>query len=70
MQKIFDDLGVPVKIQSDGGPQFISREFKVFFHKSGVQYVVSTPYYAQSNGHAVSGVKAMKNLIKKLLGME
>ena len=61
----FVDLGVPVRLRSDGGPQFASREFAEFTVKWGVEIVHSTPYYPQSNGRAEAAVKAMKGLILK-----
>ena len=51
--------------RSDGGPQFTSNQFKEFLTRWGVSHKISSPYYAQSNGHAEASVKAMKNLIMK-----
>ena len=59
------DLGVPVRIRTDGGLQFTSQEFSKFTEKWGVKHVKSTPHYPQSNGHAESAVKAMKSLLIK-----
>ena len=61
----FADLGVPNRFSSDGGPQFTAREFQEFLQKWGVTHSRSTPYYAQSNGHAEAAVKAMKSLVAK-----
>jgi len=61
----FVALGVPVRFRSDGGTQFDSKEFKTFLEKWGVRLGLSTPHYAQSNGHAEAAVKAMKTLIAK-----
>ena len=33
----FVDLGIPVRLHSDGGPQFPSREFDQFAEKWGVE---------------------------------
>ena len=62
----FVNLGVPVRIRSDGGPQFDSKEYKDFLERWGVKQGLSTPHYAQSNGHAEAAVKAMKALVAKL----
>ena len=64
-RKYFADVGIPEVLRTDGGPQFASREFRVFLEKFGVTHEMSTPYYAQSNGHAESAVKNMKHLIIK-----
>lgn len=64
-RKCFSDLGVPVKLRSDGGPQFTSSAFKQFIRRYGVRHIISSPYYAQSNGHAEAAVKSIKTLISK-----
>ena len=64
-RKCFVDLGVPQIFRSDCGPQFSSKEFKDFLNSWGVIHRTSSPYYAQSNGHAEASVKAMKSLIAK-----
>ena len=65
-RKFFRDLGVPVRLRSDGGPQFASREFADFLHRWGVRHEMSSPHYPQSNGHAEAAVKAVKYLIMKV----
>ena len=57
-----------MKIKSDGGPQFISSTLQKFLQRYGVQHVMSTPCFAQSNGHAEAAVKSIKTLIKKTTG--
>ena len=64
-RRCFSDLGVPVRLRSDGGPQFISQLFKNFLRKYGVHHIVSSPHNPQSNGHAEAAVKNVKNLIIK-----
>lgn len=63
--KNFVDLGVPVRFRSDGGPQFSGGEFTKFLDRWGVDAVLSTPHYPQSNGHAEAAIKAMKALTIK-----
>ena len=62
----FRELGVPVRLRTDGGPQFASKEFAEFLERWGVRHNRSTPHYPQSNGHAESAVKATKHLIQKV----
>lgn len=64
--KYFRDLGVPIRLRTDGGPQFTSREFEDFLVSLGVQHNVSSPHYHQSNGHAEAAVKQVKKLIAKI----
>lgn len=63
--KKFMDLGVPVRLRSDGGPQFKSKEFASFLQKWSVSSVLSSPHYHQSNGLAEAAVKAMEDLVKR-----
>ena len=63
---LFRDLGVPLRLRTDGGPQFASREFAGFLERWGVRHDMSTPHYPQSNGHAESAVKSIKHLIMKV----
>ncbi|XP_059091117.1 uncharacterized protein K02A2.6-like [Tigriopus californicus] len=65
LKKIFCDYGVPRVFASDGGKQFDSAEFRAFCTEWHIQQRVSSPGYAQSNGHAEAAVKAMKALVKK-----
>jgi hypothetical protein len=61
----FGYFGTPLRIRTDGGPQFASAAFKEFLESWGVSTGYSTPHYPQSNGHAEAGVKAMKALVIK-----
>ena len=65
MKDAFIDKGVPVKLITDGGPQFSSREFKQFCGGWGITHVQSSPHYLQANGAAEAAVKSVKNLIIK-----
>ena len=68
--QLFSTFSVPVTIYSDGGPQFFSGEGRVdqflftkFCKEWGVEHVVSSPHYPQSNGIAEGAVREMKKLI-------
>ena len=65
IRKFFVDTGVPVRIRTDGGSQFSSSRFRQFLKRWGVIQALSSPHYAQSNGHAEAALKAMKNLVAK-----
>lgn len=64
-REAFVSLGVPVRVRTDGGPQYKSRQVSAFLKRWGVAHVFSTPHYPQSNGHAEAAVKTVKNLIAK-----
>jgi hypothetical protein len=55
--------GAPVKLWSDGGPQFKSDEFLAFLRDWDISNGRSSPHHPQSNGYAESAVKSMKKLI-------
>jgi hypothetical protein len=68
VRRYFVNMGLPVQMRTDGGPQFAAKEFRDFLKKWGVDSVLSTPHYPQTNGHAELSVKAMKNLVIKTSG--
>ena len=41
--------GIPNKLMSDYGPNFTSREFKLFTDSYNIEDITSSPTYAQSN---------------------
>ena len=49
LRKCFADLGVPIRLRTDGGPQFTSRDFKKFMATYGINHQLSTPYYPKGN---------------------
>lgn len=55
-----------LRLQTDGGPRFTSRELCDFMDRWGVRHVISSPHYPQSNGHAEAAVKSVKHLIMKV----
>ncbi|XP_068227654.1 uncharacterized protein [Palaemon carinicauda] len=63
--RYFREVGVPLRLRTDGGPQFTSAEFKDFMKRWGVRHMVTSPHYPQSNGHAEAAVKSIKHLILK-----
>lgn len=66
LHSIFKDVGVPVRLKTDGGPQFSSYMFRSFMKRWGINHAVSSPRYPQSNGHAEAFVKKAKHLIIKV----
>ena len=63
--RYFREVGVPLRLRTDGGLQFTSNEFRDFMQRWGVHHLVSSPHYPQSNGHAEAAVKSVKHLILK-----
>merc|ERR1712020_608356 len=46
----FVDWNIPMKLRSDGGPQYTSRETQSFLKEWDVEHQVSSPKFPQSNG--------------------
>ncbi|XP_045137205.1 uncharacterized protein LOC123519765 [Portunus trituberculatus] len=63
--RCFRKVGVPLRLRTDGGPQFASHDFQDFMERWGVHHVMSSPHYPQSNGYAEAAVKSVKHLILK-----
>ena len=63
LKSIFALLGIPGTVVSDNGPQYTSQEFHDFSHSYSFSHITSSPYYPQSNGLAVRGVRTVKQLI-------
>jgi hypothetical protein len=59
----FASFGIPEKIFSDGGPEFISTEFNDWCKRLDIENILSSPYNPQSNGLAENSVKEMKKLV-------
>ena len=66
LRGFFSIYGIPLKLRTDGGPQYASKEFQDFLQERGVEWCVSSPHYPQSNGHAESMVKLVKRLVQKV----
>jgi hypothetical protein len=58
------DMGKPLRIRSDGGPQF-RTEFKNWCDERQIIHELSSPYNPESNGHAEVAVREMKHLLAK-----
>ena len=65
LKKWFAVHGIPEILESDGGPQYMSKTFKDFEKRWRFQHRVSSPHYARSNGFAERNVQTAKNLLKK-----
>ena len=62
----FSRHGIPQKVITDNGPQFIAADYEEFSRDWEFEHQTSSPYHSQSNGKAESAVKIVKNIIKKV----
>ena len=58
-------FGIPERLITDNGPQFISTEYKQFASEYGFEHVTSSPYWPQGNGKAEAAVKIVKRMYQK-----
>ena len=65
LKEHFARHGIPVIVQSDGGPQFVAKEFSDFSREWSFTHTVSSPYHSSSNGKAESAVKIAKRLFRQ-----
>ena len=63
-RELFATFGVPEELSSDGGPEYIAKDFEDFLKTWGIKHRQSSAYNSQSNGRAEVTVKAMKRLLR------
>ena len=67
MQNHFSEYGLPKKIISDAGGNFISDKFKRFCKNLNIEQGISSSYYHQSNGQVEACIKFIKLTIKNAI---
>lgn len=67
LKDIFARYGLPNKIVSDNGPQFVSAEYREFCHRNGIRVVTSPPFHPSTNGAAENAVKTFKACLLKFM---
>ncbi|XP_040367305.1 uncharacterized protein LOC112177605 [Rosa chinensis] len=60
-------FGIPEVFVSDRGAAFMGGEVDKLAKEWGIQFIHSSPYYAQSNGQAEASNKIIITLLKKML---
>ncbi|CAA9998761.1 unnamed protein product, partial [Nesidiocoris tenuis] len=65
LKRWFSMFGIPDQINSDGGPQYSSQQFKQFVESWNIHHRVSSPEFARSNGLAERYCQEAKILLKK-----
>ena len=62
---IFAEYGLPKKIMSDSGSNFISDKFKTFCKSLNIEQTFSSSYHQQSNRQVEACIKFAKCTLKK-----
>ena len=62
---IFAKYGIPHKIMSDAGTNFVSERFRQFCKSINVEQAVSLTYHHQSNGQGEACIKFIRHTFKK-----
>ena len=65
MKLIFEDQGVPVKLVSDSGSQYLSAQFQQFSKLYNFEHVAVSPLHHQANGMVERCIQTVKRIIKK-----
>ncbi|KAK9914409.1 hypothetical protein M0R45_038190 [Rubus argutus] len=60
-------FGIPECLVADRGAAFMAAEVNNLMTDFGIQFLHSTPYYAQSNGQAEASNKVIITILKKML---
>jgi transposase InsO family protein len=53
--------GVTPRLITDNGPQFVSKDLKIYLREKGLKHVRTSPYYPQSNGKIERWHKSLKS---------
>ena len=64
MTKLFQDMGVPDTITSDGGPEFKAEKFKSCMRQYGVHHRLTSVGFPHANTRAELAVKSAKRLLR------
>ena len=66
MKVLFSRWGLPKKVVSDNGPEFISKEFSCFLLENGIKQKTSPVGHPSSNGLAERHVQNVKKALRKM----
>lgn len=61
----FSQHGIPQRVCTDNGSNFVNKDMAAFARSWGFQHVSSSPHHQQANGKAEAAVKIAKRIILK-----
>ena len=62
---VFAEFGLPKKLVSHAGTNFVSEQFKEFCRHLNRDQIMMSSYHHQGNGHVEACIKFVKCMIKK-----
>jgi hypothetical protein len=65
-EDIFCRHGVPTRLTSDQGSEFVNELIAVLTRNFGIRHIRTTPYHPQANGQVERTNQTLKNLLAKL----
>ena len=65
VKTIFTEYGIPCKLMSDAGTNFVSDKFHQFCKSVNIEQVTLSAYHHQSNGQVEACIKFVKHMFKK-----
>ena len=63
--EIFNCLGLPKEVVTDGGPQFVSHKFEALLQKYHIQHRITSPYHPHTNGEVENTNKFTESILTK-----
>ena len=64
---IFTEYGLPHKLMSEAGTNFVSEKFRHFCRSINIEQAVTLAYHHQSNGQVKACIKFIKQTFKNVL---
>ena len=68
LAKMFAVHGIPEKLLTDNGPQFISQQFKDFVRQWNFVHVTTSPHHHQANGMVERANQTVRRILEKTDG--
>lgn len=65
LREVFERIGLPRELCSDGAQCFASEEFQFFLRKCGIKHLTGAPFHPATNGQAENAVKILKRALLK-----
>ena len=65
LRRMFSTNGLPEKLVTDNGPQFVSKDVATLCRSNGIKHICVSPYHLSSNGLAERLLQTFKVALQK-----